>query len=114
METGQQQEKSFVNQIKRKISYKIHEKQFQKNCPIVFMIKGRLWSNSFETDNEDFSKIKTIIEDELKPHPDISGVLIYYTDYTNGKLIQNPNVTEKTKLSESDITYFFFSLDDNA
>lgn len=107
IESGEQQQKSFFNQIKRKISYKIHENQFQYDCPIVFMLKGHLWSNSFETDNDDFSKIKTMIENELKPYPHISGVLMYYTNYTNGKFIKNPNVTKKIGLSKSEITRLF-------
>lgn len=107
LNTGRIQEKSFFNQIKRKIMFKINEEQFVRGSPIVFVINGRLWSNSFETDNQDFSQIKKIIEDLMSSYSYISGVLLYDSDYVNGGFIHNTNAEKNIKLSESEISLIF-------
>jgi len=107
IQTGKMQEDSFFNQISRKISYKIKEEQYKLGIPIIFMIYGKLWSNSYETDSHDFSKIENIIKKSLNPHPHISGVLLYYTDYTNGKFIHNPNADPNIKIADSELSLLF-------
>lgn len=107
IQTGKMQEDSFFNQISRKILYKINEEQYKRGTPVIFVIYGELWSNSYETDSDDFSKIETIVKKVLNPHPHISGVLLYHTDYTNGKFIHNPNADPNIKITDSESSLLF-------
>ncbi|MGC1709711.1 MAG: hypothetical protein WA799_07920 [Nitrosotalea sp.] len=107
IQTGQKQEDSFLNQISRKILYKIKEEQYKRGTPVIFMIYAKLWSNSYETDSYDFSKIENIVKKALNSHPHVSGVLLYYTDYTNGKFIHNPNVDSNIKITDSELSLLF-------
>lgn len=100
---------SFVNHIKRKIKYKIDEEQFSSSSPIVFIIKADLWSSMYETDSDDFLKIKTEIETILEKTNHISGILLYASDYTNGRFIHNIHADENIKLSDSEIKELFQS-----
>lgn len=90
--TGDLQQESFFNQIRRKLKSKIEKKQYVQGSPIIFVIKAVLWSSSFEDSNYDFNQIKPIVEEELGPHPEISGALLYHSDYTKGRYIRNPSV----------------------
>ncbi len=107
IQSGKLQEESFFNQILRKLSYKIKKEQFNRGMPVIFMLYGRLWSSAYETDSDDFSRIKNIVEKALKPYPYISGVLLYYTDYTNGKFIHNPNINPKINITDSELSVLF-------
>ncbi len=107
IQTGKLQEDSFFNQVFRKISYKIKEEQYKHGVPVIFMIYAKLWSNSYETDNDDYIRIENIVKKALKPYPYVSGVLLYYTDYTSGKFIHNPNADLKIKLTDSEISFLF-------
>ena len=107
IQVGLAQHESFLRQIKRKICYKIQKKQFEEGCPIIFIIKCNLWSNDFENSSDDFSKIKTQVENVIKQHSFISGILVYNTVYTHGRFIHNPGADEKTKLSDSTISDLF-------
>ena len=107
IQTGKIQEESFFNQVLRKISYKIKEEQYKRGAPIIFMIYGKLWSNSYETDSDDFFRIENIVKNALNSHPHISGVLLYYTDYTNGKFIPNPSIDPKIKVIDSELSLLF-------
>ncbi len=107
IETGKMQEDSFFGQISRKISYKIKKEQYKRGTPIILMIKGQLWSNSYETDSDDFSKIENIVEKALNPHPHISGVLLYHTDYTNGRFLHNPNIDPKVRITDPELSLLF-------
>ena len=107
IQVGLMQHESFLRQIKRKIRSKIREKQFEDGCPIIFIIKCSLWSNDFENSSDDFSKIKVQVENVIKQHSFISGVLVYNTVYTHGRFIYNPGADEKTKLSDSTISDLF-------
>ncbi len=107
VKTADLQEKSFLNHIKRRIKFKIDEQQYQIGSPIVIMIKGELWSNMYETDVGDFSKIKKLIEDTLSVTSHVSGVLLYHSDYTNGKYIHNTNANQNIRLNDDTITQLF-------
>lgn len=107
IETGKLQEDSFLRQISRKIYYKINEEQYNRGTPIIFMINAKLWSNSYETMDDDFLKIENIVKKVLGSYPHISGVLLYYTDYTNGRFIQNPNVDPKVRITNSELSLLF-------
>lgn len=109
IKTAELQEQSFLNHIKRKIKFKIDEEQYQLDCPIVFMIKAGLWSNMYETDSADFFKIKAKIENILTSLPHLSGILLYDSDYSNGKFMHNINANENIKLSEDEVTQLFFT-----
>lgn len=107
IETGKLQEDSFLSQIFRKISYKIREEQYERGNPVIFMIYARLWSNSYETDSDDLLRIEKIVKKALEPYPYVSGVLLYYDDYTSGKFIHNPNADSKVNLTESELSTLF-------
>ena len=109
IKTAKLQEQSFLNQIERKIQFKINEEQYELDCPIVFMIRASLWSNMFETDPNDFAKIKTKIQNTITKTPHLSGILLYDSDYSNGKFIQNINANENIELSEGEINQLFFT-----
>lgn len=109
VKTAELQEQSFLNHIKRRINFKIDEEQYHVGFPIVFMVKGGLWSNMYETDSDDFSKIQKIIEITLANTPHISGVLLYDSDYTNGRFIHNINANENITLSDLEIKKLFQS-----
>ena len=107
IQVGLAQHESFLRQIERKICYKIQKKQFEDGYPVIFIIKCNLWSNDFENSSDDFSKIETQIENVIKQHSFISGVLVYNTVYTHGRFIHNPGADEKTKLPDSTISDLF-------
>ena len=107
MQVGLAQYESFLNQIKRKICSKYNKEQFECGHPVIFMIKCRLWSNQFETDNEDFSIIRKCVEVTIKSYRFVSGVLLYYTTHAHGRFIHNPNATDDVKLSDSTISSLF-------
>lgn len=109
IKTAELQEQSFLNQIQRKIKFKIDEEQYQIGCPCVIMIKAGLWSNMYETDSNDFSKIKTKIENTLTNNPHISGILLYDSDYNNGRFIHNINANENIILLDNEIKQLFFT-----
>ena len=101
------EEQSFLDQIKRKICGKIKKRQYSEGAPIVFLIKGRLWSSLYETNPDDFSKIKSKVEEAVGMHPCISGVLLYPSNYTNGRFVHNPSAEEQIKLSKSEVRLLF-------
>jgi len=103
------QVQSFVNHIKRKIKYKIDEEQYSSSNPIIFMIKADLWSSMYETDSNDFSKIKKEIEIIFEENNQISGILLYASNYTNGRFVHNIHAKENIKLSDSEIKKLFQS-----
>ena len=103
------EERSFINQIIRKIKFKITEGQYELDCPIVIMIRASLWSNMYESDSNDFSKIKQEIEKILEGAKHISGILLYASDYTKGRFIPNIHANENIKLSDSEIKEVFQS-----
>lgn len=109
IQTAGLEEKSFLSQILRKIKFKIDEEQYELNCPIVIMIKASLWSNMYESDLNDFSKIKQEIEKILDEVKHISGILLYASDYTNGRFIHNIHADENIKLSDFEIKKLFQS-----
>jgi len=73
------------------------------------MIKAGLWSSMFETDSDDFSKIKTKIQNTIASTHHLSGILLYDSDYGNGKFIHNINANENIKLSEDEVMKLFFT-----
>lgn len=105
--TAELQVQSFVSHIKRKIKYKIEEEQYSSNSPLIFVIKADLWSSMYETDSNDFSKIKIEIEKILEDVKHVSGILLYASDYTNGRFVHNINANKNIKLSDSEIKKLF-------
>ena len=97
------EEKSFFNRIRSSINEKIKNEQFEKGKPAIIMIKASFWANSFESDDLDFLKIKSIIKNELMQSTDISGVLLYTLDYKNGRYIQNSNASQKIAVTPNEL-----------
>jgi|CXWL01.1.fsa_nt_gi hypothetical protein len=100
---GLLEEKSFLNKIANAIREKIKHKQFEVNNPAIIVLKASFWANDFETDRVDFNKIKIIIENELVKTTFVSGVLIYSSDYRNGRFIENKNATNNIKITTNDL-----------
>lgn len=73
------------------------------------MIKAGLWSSMFETYPDDFSKIKAKIQNTITSTHHLSGILLYDSDYSNGKFIHNINANENIKLSEDEVMQLFFT-----
>lgn len=96
------EEKSFLNHIRRKIREKICLHQFEDNNLVIFFIRINSWLNRYEWDDKDFAKVKPIIEEELETSNEISGVLLYYSDYTDGRYVENKNA--KNKFSKEELT----------
>ena len=107
IKTANLEEQSFLDQIKRKIHSKIKERQYSKDLPVVFLIKANAWFSLYETDHDDFTKVKNIVEKSLECHPYISGVLLYKSSYTSGRFIHNPIAGKQIRLSEYDATLLF-------
>ena len=61
----------------------------------------------YESDSNDFSKIKQEIEKILEGAKHISGILLYASDYTKGRFIPNIHANENIKLSDSEIKELF-------
>ncbi len=107
--TAELQIRSFVNHIRRRIKSKIKEGQYSPNFPLIFMIKADLWSLTYETDSNDFSKIKIEIEKILEDVKHVSGILLYASDYTNGRFVPNINANENIQLLDCEIKKLFQS-----
>ena len=105
--TANLEEQSFLDQIKRKIHSKIEERQYLEGLPVVFLIKAKAWFNMYDTDHDDFSKIKIKVEKSLECYPHISGVLMYPSNYTNGRFIHNPIAKKQIRLSEFEVKLLF-------
>lgn len=94
------EENSFLNHIRRKIQEKIRLHQFEDNNLVIFFIRINSWLNRYEWDDKDFAKVKPIIEKEIETSNEISGVLLYHSDYTNGRYVENKNAKNKFSKEE--------------
>ena len=96
------EENSFLNHIRRKIQEKIRLHQFEDNNLVILFLRINSWLNRYEWDDNDFAKVKPIIEKEIEINNEISGVLLYYSDYTDGRYVENKNA--KNKFSKKELT----------
>ena len=75
--------------------------------PAIIMLKTRFWANWYEEDDVDFQKIKQIVESELSSSQFVSGVLVYSSDFRNGRFIENKNVLESARVIEEEVKTLF-------
>lgn len=100
---GLLEEKSFFNKVTRAIKEKIKHNQFESGNPTIIVIKTRFWANDFESYEPDFNKIKIMIVKELSKTTLVSGVLIYSSDYRNGRFVENENAPDNVKATTKDL-----------
>lgn len=102
-DVGQVEEESFFNKIRKAISEKIKKEQYEKGKPAIILLKTSLWSNWYESDESDFLKIKSVIQNELEKTPYLSGVIIYSSDFRNGRFIENKNAIDGSTIDKKDL-----------
>lgn len=106
-------ETAFLRQLKRKILNEIDEGQLEPNNPNLIIVQGLEWPLvDFEGHFYDFNKINGVVQTLFQENSfqDLSGVILFSSNFDNARFIENPNSNESSKLNEKDLASLGFSI----
>jgi hypothetical protein len=103
MITSKAIKKGFKSQLIRTINYKIGLQQYVGGKPVILGINAFEWRYMFEHDYDEYVELRDTIQNTIKRTNWLSGVIIYYSDFYNGRYIENENAANEIQVTDKEL-----------